>query len=395
MKRIALPLMLMGLCAAVVKSAEPTAIEKARSALGKNIYELFKDQIKDKYPSHVSVFAVAQAKITAAKTKLYCPLRTSRCGMNPTCNHPKRKITTLDVAVGKVLFRTGKEAIPTEFKNYAYFGKTSVKTGDDVYISLYVYERSRSNIARIKRIGGVSGSGATKPSGGRAINLKGTDSGKTISAAVGDTVIIELEANPTTGFSWDVKPAAKDAILVLKSKKFLTLSQLNPEIQPALGQGGVTTFTYQVANTGKAAISLSYRRPWEKEAKPAKVFNVTIKATRKTSPVVTGRIIFSQEPDAGKISRIVVSIRNTALADGPSPLIGTVELKPPFKLPVTFAVPYDPAKIRPNPMFYSISARVLTVVDGSEKLYYINDTRHGVFGKADDTKRDIAVKKLR
>ncbi len=46
-------------------------------------------------------------------------------------------------------------------------------------------------------------------------------------------------------------------------------------------------------------------------------------------------------------------------------------------------------------MFYSISARVLTVVDGREKLYYINDTHHGIFRKADDTKRDIAVKKLR
>jgi uncharacterized lipoprotein YbaY len=91
----------------------------------------------------------------------------------------------------------------------------------------------------------------------------------------------------------------------------------------------------------------------------------------------------------------VVSIRNTALADGPAPLVGTVELKPPLILPVTFAVPYDPAAVRPNPMFYSISARVYTIVDGSEKLYYINDTRHHVFRDADDTKRDVAVKKLR
>ena len=54
-------------------------------------------------------------------------------------------------------------------------------------------------------------------------------------------------------------------------------------------------------------------------------------------------------------------------------------------LPVTFAVPYDPAKVRPNPISYSISVRVNTVVDGSEKLYYINDTRHHVFRDAADT----------
>ncbi len=237
--------------------------------------------------------------------------------------------------------------------------------------------------------------GAAKPSGGRAINLKNADSGKTVSAGVGDLVIIELDANPTTGFTWEPQPLPKDASLTLKSKKFETASQRCPEIPPAMGQGGVTTFTYQAVKTGKASITLAYRRPWEKEAKPAKTFAVTIEATDKTSPVVTGKILFGQQPDVGKISRIVVSIRNTALADGPSPLVGTVELKPPFKLPVTFAVPYDPAKVRPNPMFYSISARVYTLVDGSEKLYYINDTRHYVFDTADDTKRDIAVKKLR
>ncbi|NQU21665.1 MAG: protease inhibitor I42 family protein [Candidatus Nealsonbacteria bacterium] len=161
----------------------------------------------------------------------------------------------------------------------------------------------------------------SKPAGGRAINLKSADSGTTVSAGVGDLVIIELDANPTTGFSWESKPAADDAILKLKSKKYLSLAQLNPEMRPMLGQGGVTTFTYQVVGTGKAAISLVYRRPWEKDVKPAKTFGVEIEATKTTGPVVTGKIVFSEAPDVEKISRIVVSIRNTALADGPSPLI--------------------------------------------------------------------------
>lgn len=238
--------------------------------------------------------------------------------------------------------------------------------------------------------------GATaKASGGRAINLSRNDSGKKVSAGVGDLVIVKLEAKPSTGFAWDSEPAADDAILKLKSKQFLLFSQLYPEMVPIPGEGGITTFTYRVVKTGKAAISLAYRRSEEKDAEPAKTFNVDIEAEKTTSPVVTGKIVFSEEPDVEKISRIVVSIRNTALADGPSPLVGTVELKPPFKLPVTFAVPYDPAKVRPNPMFYSISVRVNTVVDGSEKLYYINDTHHSVFRDAKDTKCDVAVKKIR
>ena len=243
---------------------------------------------------------------------------------------------------------------------------------------------------------GQPGEGGAKSSGGRAINLGIGDSGKTVKAAVGDLVLIKLQANPSTGFTWSAADQAKGSAVALTSKKFLTASQMNAEIQPMPGQGGETTFTYGVVRTGKATISLSYRRPWEKKAKPAKAFAVTIEASeKKAGPAVTGTIKFSAPPDVKKISRIVVSIRNTALADGPAPLIGTVELKPPFQLPVTFAVPYDPAKVRPNPMFYSISARVYTVVDGREKLYYINDVRHNIFRTAGDNRRDIAVKKLR
>jgi len=243
---------------------------------------------------------------------------------------------------------------------------------------------------------GQPGGGDAKSSGGRAINLGIADSGKTVKAAVGDLVLIKLQANPSTGYTWSAADLAKDSAVELKSKKFLTASQMNAEIQPKPGQGGETTFTYRVVRTGKAAISLSYRRPWEKKTAPAKAFAVTIEASEtKPGPAVTGTIRFSAPPDVKKISRIVVAIRNTALADGPAPLIGTVELKPPFQLPVTFAVPYDPAKVRPNPMFYSISARVYTVVDGREKLYYINDVSHSIFRTAGDTRRDIAVKKLR
>jgi len=235
----------------------------------------------------------------------------------------------------------------------------------------------------------------TVPAGGRAINLKSSDNGRTVEAAVGDLVLIKLRGNRSTGFLWSAASQAKDSPVTLKSHKYFTDSQMSAEIPPMPGQGGAATFTYRVVRGGKATISLAYRRPVRKKTKPARTFTVEIRATEETSPVVTGKINFSQKPDPARISRNVVSIRNTALADGPAPLIGTVELKGPFKLPVTFAVPYDPTKIRPNPMFYSISARIYTVIGGKEKLHYINDTRHNIFRKAGDTSRDIAVKKLR
>ena len=107
-----------------------------------------------------------------------------------------------------------------------------------------------------------------KPVGGKAVHLKITDSGAKVSASVGDLVIIELEANPSTGYSWEAKPATGKTILELKSREFLALAQLNPEIQPAPGQGGITRFTYRVTDTGKAAILLVYRRPGRRMPNP-------------------------------------------------------------------------------------------------------------------------------
>jgi predicted secreted protein len=246
---------------------------------------------------------------------------------------------------------------------------------------------------------GKPGQGDRKPAnsaGGRAINLKIGDSGKTVKAVVGDLLLIKLQAKPSTGYAWSAADQPKASPIALQSKKFLRSSQMFPEMTPTPNEGGQTTFTYRVVRAGKATISLTYGRLSDKKAKSAKTFAVTIEASKKKAgPTVTGTIKFSAPPDVTKISRIVVSIRKTAMMDGPAPLIGTVELSPPFKLPVTFAVPYAPEKVEPNPMFYSLSARVYTAIGARETLYYINDTHHGIFRKAGDTRRDVAVKKLR
>ena len=240
---------------------------------------------------------------------------------------------------------------------------------------------------------------AKVPAGGRAINLGDGDAGKSIASQVGDTILIKLKSNPTTGYSWKQTDQPKGSAVEFKSKKFLTMSQMNPEIRTRpgqVGQGGATTFIYRVVATGKATIHLTYARSWEKGKKePNFTVTVNAKAADANAPKVTGQVIFSAPPDAKKISRIVVTIRDVARMDGPSPLIGQVEIKGPFTLPVKFAIPYDASKVRPNPMFYALSARVYTVVDGKERLYYINDTRHSIFKTADDTKMDIKVKKLR
>jgi hypothetical protein len=105
----------------------------------------------------VKAYAVVKATINKVNTVAYCPLRTAQCGMNPTCNHPKRTMTTLDIQVKQPLFSTAKVDLPKGFTNYAYFQPTDVKQGDTVYLSLYVYAHevavgSNSNISKMKKI---------------------------------------------------------------------------------------------------------------------------------------------------------------------------------------------------------------------------------------------------
>jgi inhibitor of cysteine peptidase len=117
-----------------------------------------------------------------------------------------------------------------------------------------------------------------KAKAGKTIALTSADTGKTIKAAAGDIVTITLKANPTTGFIWPPVKQPKDSPLEFKSRKYATAATARPMV----GQGGKTTFTYRVAKAGKATIALAYRRPWEKNKKPARTFTVTIEAAGAT-----------------------------------------------------------------------------------------------------------------
>jgi predicted secreted protein len=124
---------------------------------------------------------------------------------------------------------------------------------------------------------GKPGGGTSKPSKAKTINLTIADKGKTIKANVGDTLLVKLKASPSTGFLWSPEKLVKTSALEFKSRKYVT----DAKGEPMPGQGGKTTFTYQVVKAGKAVISLNHRRPWEKGKKPASTFTVTIEASGK------------------------------------------------------------------------------------------------------------------
>jgi inhibitor of cysteine peptidase len=90
----------------------------------------------------------------------------------------------------------------------------------------------------------------------------------------GETFRIDLDANPTTGYLWDVRLAAGKASLVSQEYKSAA-----PADSMVIGGGGVESFVFKAEETGTVELVAEYRRPWEKGTTPAVThrFDVTVK----------------------------------------------------------------------------------------------------------------------
>jgi len=94
-----------------------------------------------------------------------------------------------------------------------------------------------------------------------------------ITAKAGDTFTIQLESNPTTGYSW-VAAIGDETILELTNSEYLE----KPVDTAIVGSGGVDSLTFKALKAGAATITLTYERSWEKDS-PAEtiVYSVTVK----------------------------------------------------------------------------------------------------------------------
>ena len=72
--------------------------------------------------------------------------------------------------------------------------------------------------------------------------------------AVGATTTVELPANPTTGYDWQVE--FPPDLVRLESRAHVRSSEL-------VGAGGTTTFTFRALAVGDATLRFRYLRVWE------------------------------------------------------------------------------------------------------------------------------------
>jgi inhibitor of cysteine peptidase len=106
--------------------------------------------------------------------------------------------------------------------------------------------------------------------GSMQAKVTSNDDGKQLNARVGEKIVITLDGNPSTGYTWEPKELDASMIQQVGSTEFKSGS-------PGLvGAGGTLILTFKVLKPGTTTLTLIYHRPWETDVKPLHSFTTTI-----------------------------------------------------------------------------------------------------------------------
>ncbi|HEY4328166.1 MAG TPA: protease inhibitor I42 family protein [Phycisphaerae bacterium] len=98
------------------------------------------------------------------------------------------------------------------------------------------------------------------------------DQGKVIHLGDSPMVTIVLTGNVTTGYSWSVSKIEGEALTQTGEIQYSpTKNAVN-----VVGSGGTSSVMFRPVKIGEAKVTLVYKRPWEKDVVPAKMFEVTL-----------------------------------------------------------------------------------------------------------------------
>ena len=113
---------------------------------------------------------------------------------------------------------------------------------------------------------------AAPGSGGGTTELTAADSGKAIEVANGESIVIRLDANSTTGYSWQQAPGLDESVVKLVSESYQQATA-SPDM---VGVGGTDTWTYEAVGAGTTTIALAYQRASDPTAAQSFTVNVTV-----------------------------------------------------------------------------------------------------------------------
>jgi inhibitor of cysteine peptidase len=106
-----------------------------------------------------------------------------------------------------------------------------------------------------------------------AASLTAEDNGGQVEVNKGQTLVLALESNPTTGFRWEVVGLQQSVLRQQGEAAFKVASELDP---PPPGTGGVEVFRFEAIEAGETTLELVYHRPWERDVEPLETFSVVL-----------------------------------------------------------------------------------------------------------------------
>jgi inhibitor of cysteine peptidase len=151
---------------------------------------------------------------------------------------------------------------------------------EDVMAERSVRKRLRCGLAAgaavlaLAALGGAVLAACGGDESGQVVRLAPEPNGSaSVTVGVGDTVVVSLEANPTTGYEWQF--TAGDTFTIEKSEY---VPDPNPD--ELVGKGGTQVVTLKVTEAGESDLTGTYGRSWETPAPGAGPdVTVTIKST--------------------------------------------------------------------------------------------------------------------
>jgi inhibitor of cysteine peptidase len=97
-----------------------------------------------------------------------------------------------------------------------------------------------------------------------------------VSVKVGQTLVVTLASNPSTGYSWAISTAPDSAVLTQDGD--ITYTATNPDVVMP-GSGGSETVRFTATAAGTTTVVLDYRRPWETDVPPVETVTIDVTVT--------------------------------------------------------------------------------------------------------------------
>jgi predicted secreted protein len=119
--------------------------------------------------------------------------------------------------------------------------------------------------------------GLANPAMAADIQVSEADNGGTVALHTGQCLAIGLRLQSGTGYDWYMLPNSTP-LMHLYGRSVTTAG--TADHKPLVGGPATDTFSLCAGEDGEGQVLFGYKRPWENNVLPAKIFEITVKIER-------------------------------------------------------------------------------------------------------------------